>query len=91
MPTPARVSANSGKPEIFKLLVQVGLLFSAQILLTATLPICIVVVYIVQRVYLRTSRQLRLLDLESQAAVFSSFLESVSLYRNWNEGEDCAC
>ncbi|KAK0390693.1 hypothetical protein NLU13_0196 [Sarocladium strictum] len=63
--------------QIFKLLVQVGLLFSAQRLLTATLPICFVVVYVVQRVYLRTSRQLRLLDLESQAAVFSGFLESI--------------
>ncbi|KAF4341620.1 ABC transporter [Fusarium beomiforme] len=49
----------------------------AQKLLTATLPICILVVYVVQRVYLRTSRQLRLLQLESQSAVYSSFLESI--------------
>ncbi|KAF6516220.1 hypothetical protein HZS61_003423 [Fusarium oxysporum f. sp. conglutinans] len=34
-------------------------------------------VYVVQRVYLRTSRQLRLLQLESQSAVYSSFLESI--------------
>ncbi|KAF5600704.1 hypothetical protein FPANT_2150 [Fusarium pseudoanthophilum] len=65
--------------QIFKLLVQAALLFSAQKLLTATLPICIMVVYIVQRVYLRTSRQLRLLQLESQSAVYSSFLESLWL------------
>ena len=64
-------------PEIFKLIVQIWLLYSAQKLLTATLPLCVLVVYIVQRIYLRTSRQLRLLDLESQAAVYSSFLESV--------------
>jgi len=31
----------------------------------------------VQKVYLRTSRQLRLLELETRAAVFSNFLESV--------------
>ncbi|KAG7413765.1 ABC transporter atnG [Fusarium oxysporum f. sp. rapae] len=41
------------------------------------MPICVLVVYVVQRVYLRTSRQLRLLQLESQSAVYSSFLESV--------------
>ncbi|KAF5718710.1 multidrug resistance-associated 1 [Fusarium mundagurra] len=63
--------------QVFKLLLQAALLFSAQKLLTATLPICILVVYVVQRVYLRTSRQLRLLQLESQSAVYSSFLESV--------------
>ncbi|KAH7164989.1 P-loop containing nucleoside triphosphate hydrolase protein [Fusarium sp. MPI-SDFR-AT-0072] len=63
--------------EVFKLLVQAALLFSAQRLLTATLPICVAVVYVVQRVYLRTSRQLRLLQLESQSAVYSSFLELV--------------
>ncbi|KAK7996449.1 hypothetical protein PG989_004489 [Apiospora arundinis] len=33
----------------------------------------------VQKVYLRTSRQLRYLELESRAQVFSSFLESVDL------------
>lgn len=34
-------------------------------------------VYVVQKVYLRTSRQLRILELESRAGVFSNFLESV--------------
>ncbi|KAF4437176.1 hypothetical protein FACUT_5830 [Fusarium acutatum] len=63
--------------QVFKLLVQVALLFSAQRLMTATLPLCVLVVYVVQRVYLRISRQLRLLQLESQSAVYSSFLESV--------------
>ncbi|OHF02462.1 hypothetical protein CORC01_02157 [Colletotrichum orchidophilum] len=63
--------------QIFKLLVQVVLLVTAQKLLALTLPLCATVVYLVQRVYLRTSRQLRLLDLESQSAVYSSFLESV--------------
>ncbi|KAL5623721.1 hypothetical protein FOBRF1_002971 [Fusarium oxysporum] len=65
-----------GHFQVFKLLVQAMLLFSAQKLLTVTLPICVLVVYVVQRVYLRTSRQLRLLQLESQSAVYSSFLES---------------
>ncbi|PNP80349.1 hypothetical protein FNYG_05948 [Fusarium nygamai] len=71
---PAMLSLSN---QVFKLLVQAGLLFSAQKLLTATLPVCVLVVYVVQRVYLRTSRQLRLLQLESQSSVYSSFLESV--------------
>lgn len=67
-------------PELFKLFVQISLLFIAQKWLLLSLPACVMVVYIVQKVYLRTSRQLRFLDLESRAEVFSSFLESVCLY-----------
>ncbi|KFY68700.1 hypothetical protein V496_00844 [Pseudogymnoascus sp. VKM F-4515 (FW-2607)] len=63
--------------QIFKLLMQVALLFIAQKWLVLSLPACMILVYIVQKVYLRTSRQLRFLELESRAAVFSSFLESV--------------
>ncbi|KAM0143977.1 hypothetical protein ACHAP3_001246 [Botrytis cinerea] len=63
--------------QIFKLLMQVILLFVAQKWLTVSLPACMLVVYVVQKVYLRTSRQLRFLELEARAGVFSSFLESV--------------
>ncbi|KAK2778498.1 ATP-binding cassette [Colletotrichum kahawae] len=63
--------------EIFKLIVQTSLLFSAQKMMTLTFPLVVVAIYVVQRVYLRTSRQLRLLDLESQSGVYSSFLESL--------------
>lgn len=71
---PAMLSISN---QVFKLIVQTGLLFSAQKLMSLTLPLCMASVYLVQKVYLRTSRQLRLLDLESQSAVYSSFLESV--------------
>ncbi|TGO85301.1 hypothetical protein BPOR_0410g00020 [Botrytis porri] len=63
--------------QIFKLLMQVILLFISQKWLTISLPACVLVVYVVQKVYLRTSRQLRFLELEARAGVFSSFLESV--------------
>ncbi|KAI1209043.1 ABC transporter [Annulohypoxylon truncatum] len=63
--------------QIFKLLVQVILLFISQKLLTFTLPICLVFVYVVQKVYLRTSRQLRLLELESRSIVSIDLLETV--------------
>ncbi|KAM0171092.1 hypothetical protein ACHAPF_008462 [Botrytis cinerea] len=73
----ARQSGDSALYEIFKLLMQVILLFVAQKWLTVSLPACMLVVYVVQKVYLRTSRQLRFLELEARAGVFSSFLESV--------------
>lgn len=63
--------------QVFKLLVQACLVFASQPLMTLTLPFSVVIVYVVQKVYLRTSRQLRILELESRAAVFSSFLETV--------------
>lgn len=58
--------------------MQVILLCTAQKRLALSLPVYTGLVYLVQRLYLRTSRQLRFLDLESRAAVLSTFLESVS-------------
>ncbi|OTB06021.1 hypothetical protein M426DRAFT_319383 [Hypoxylon sp. CI-4A] len=63
--------------QIFKLSVQVVLLFVAQRFLSLTLPVCLVIVYIIQKIYLRTSRQLRLLELESRSAILIDFLETV--------------
>lgn len=62
--------------------MQAILLFIAQKWLATFLPACMIFVYIVQKIYLRTSRQLRFLEIESHAAVFSSFLESVSITVN---------
>lgn len=64
--------------EIFKLLMQITLLISVNPLLATTLPICIVIVYLVQKYYLRVSRQLRYLELHARAAVFTSFIETAS-------------
>ncbi|KAK8134988.1 hypothetical protein PG984_007000 [Apiospora sp. TS-2023a] len=63
--------------QVFKLLMQILFLCLAEKWLALSLPTCVVVVYAVQRLYLRTSRQLRFLELESRAGVLSSFLESV--------------
>ncbi|KAJ4395359.1 hypothetical protein N0V85_006576 [Neurospora sp. IMI 360204] len=63
--------------QVFKMIVQASLLLAAQPIMAVTLPICTVIVYVIQKVYLRTSRQLRLLELESRAAVNSSLLETV--------------
>ncbi|KAI8945244.1 P-loop containing nucleoside triphosphate hydrolase protein [Xylaria longipes] len=44
--------------------------------LAAAIPVIAVIVYFVQRIYGRTSRQLRVLDLEAKAPLFSHFVES---------------
>ncbi|KAL2059858.1 hypothetical protein VTL71DRAFT_10013 [Oculimacula yallundae] len=43
-----------------------------------SLPFIIGVLYIVQRFYLRTSRQLRLLEIETKAPIFSHFIETLN-------------
>ncbi|KAK3500859.1 hypothetical protein B0T13DRAFT_527250 [Neurospora crassa] len=63
--------------QVCKMIVQASLLLAAQPIMAVTLPVCAAVVYAIQKVYLRTSRQLRLLELESRAAVNSSLLETV--------------
>lgn len=44
----------------------------------AALPAVLVVFYLVQKFYLRTARQLRLLDIEAKGPLFSHFLETLS-------------
>ncbi|KAK2738485.1 hypothetical protein FQN57_007000 [Myotisia sp. PD_48] len=46
--------------------------------IAAALPLCIVALVLVGLYYLRTSRQLRLLDIEAKAPLFSHFLATVS-------------
>lgn len=41
-------------------------------------PIVIAILFFIQKFYLRTSRQLRLLDLETKAPLYSRFLECIS-------------
>lgn len=63
--------------QVFKLLAQTILLVGVQPVLALTLPFCSLVVYAIQKIYLRTSRQLRLLEIESRSAVSVSLLETV--------------
>ncbi|RDW58714.1 hypothetical protein BP6252_13190 [Coleophoma cylindrospora] len=46
--------------------------------IAAAIPVCLIVFYVVQNFYLRTSRQLRLLDIEAKSPLFSHFLETLS-------------
>ena len=62
------------------MITQAAFLFVVQYYLLLTVPFCVAIVYTVQKIYLRTSRQLRFLDLESRSAVYTSFLETVSQF-----------
>jgi len=62
---------------LFRLFSQCVLLGVVQPLVTATLPFTFIAVYVIQKFYLMTSRQLRFLDLETRAAVNASFLETL--------------
>ncbi|KAJ5157304.1 P-loop containing nucleoside triphosphate hydrolase protein [Penicillium canariense] len=44
----------------------------------AVVPFVVIVVYYVAQYYVRTSRQIRLLDIEAKAPLFSQFLEALS-------------
>ena len=49
---------------LFQILAQGVLLFSTEKFMAGTIPFCVVAIFMVQRVYLQTSRQIRLIDLE---------------------------
>ncbi|KAF2814016.1 P-loop containing nucleoside triphosphate hydrolase protein [Mytilinidion resinicola] len=62
----------------FVLIAQLLVIVTASKYIGAAMPFCLVVVYMVQKFYLRTSRRLRLLDIETKAHLFTHFLELLS-------------
>lgn len=50
----------------------------ASVYAAAAFPVILVSLYFIQRFYLRTSRQLRLLDLETKSPLYSQFMECLS-------------
>ncbi len=55
-----------------------ALIGAGSIYAAISFPIILLALYIIQKFYLRTSRQLRLLDLEAKAPLYSLFEESLS-------------
>ena len=55
-----------------------GLMSASASYFLASVPIVLGVVYAIQKVYLRTSRQIRLLELEAKAPLYSHFAETLS-------------
>ncbi|KAK6510125.1 hypothetical protein TWF481_004839 [Arthrobotrys musiformis] len=62
---------------LFMVVAQAILISSASGYIAISFPALILAFYTIQKYYLRTSRQLRLLDLEAKAPVYTIFLESL--------------
>jgi len=56
-------------------IAQMILIGVASIYAAIAFPIILIALYFIQRIYLRTSRQLRLLDLEAKSPLYSQFIE----------------
>jgi ABC-type multidrug transport system fused ATPase/permease subunit len=50
----------------------------ASVYAAISFPICLAALYFIQKFYLRTSRQLRFLDLEAKSPLYSQFLEALN-------------
>lgn len=70
-------NADSAFTAISSCLLQLALVIVASHYLTATLPLVLIAVFILQKVYLRTSRQLRILEIEAKAPLYTTFTETI--------------
>lgn len=63
---------------VFLAIIQATLICISTSYFAVLLPFVAFVTYILSRFYLRTSRQIRLMDLEAKAPLYSNFLETLS-------------
>ncbi|KAL4866786.1 hypothetical protein BDV12DRAFT_172450 [Aspergillus spectabilis] len=62
---------------VFIALGQAAVMLTSSVYLAISYPILGVLLYVVQKFYLRTSRQLRLLDLEAKSPLYTHFLDTL--------------
>ncbi|KAJ5936628.1 P-loop containing nucleoside triphosphate hydrolase protein [Penicillium verhagenii] len=72
---PSQVAALGS--QAFKLLAQIILLYMAQTFMLLTLPVLLLSVYVIQKIYLYTSRQLQWLAMGANSLPSNNFLETV--------------
>lgn len=65
------------KPGLLSVIMQAALISQGSSYMAITIPFLLVAIYILQAIYLRTSRQLRFMDLEAKSPVYSHFLETL--------------
>lgn len=65
-------------PGIFAVLAKAGLLAASSYYVAISFPLLGLLYFYLQRGYLRTSRQLRFLDLEQKAPLYTQFLETLA-------------
>ncbi|KAF3067612.1 Multidrug resistance-associated protein 1 [Trichoderma lentiforme] len=62
---------------ITQVIGQMAVMLTSSLYLAISFPFLVALLYMVQRFYLRTSRQLRLLDLEAKSPLYTHFLDTV--------------
>ncbi|EAW21065.1 putative ABC transporter [Aspergillus fischeri NRRL 181] len=62
---------------VFQSIGQAAVMLTSSVYLAISYPILGVLLYFVQKYYLRTSRQLRLLDLEAKSPLYTHFLDTL--------------
>ncbi|RDA91871.1 hypothetical protein CP533_0366 [Ophiocordyceps camponoti-saundersi (nom. inval.)] len=61
--------------DVFNVVAETSLIASGATYVAAVIPLCILAIYLLQKYYLRTSRQMRLLDLEAKTPLYRLFTE----------------
>lgn len=59
-------------------IAQIVLIGVSSVYAAISFPVCFLFVYLIQKFYLRTSRQLRFLDLEAKSPLYSQFSETIA-------------
>ncbi|KAH8423784.1 uncharacterized protein LDX57_001542 [Aspergillus melleus] len=61
----------------FGCVATIGLIATGSAYMAITIPLALAVLYVLQKIYLKTSRQLRYLDLEAKSPLYSQFVETL--------------
>lgn len=65
-------------PDVFNVAAGAVLVASGATYVAAIIPLCMLAVYSIQKFYLRTSRQMRHLDLEAKSPLYRLFTEAAA-------------
>ncbi|KAK2005293.1 ABC transporter [Colletotrichum eremochloae] len=70
-------SLNASSILFWTALASAGVISTSSVYITISYPFLLTILYCIQRFYLRTSRQLRLLDLEAKGPLYTSFMDAI--------------
>jgi len=63
---------------LVRLFINLGLISAVSLYIVICIPVLLLAIYVLQHVYLKTSRQIRYLQLESMSPLYSHFLETLN-------------
>lgn len=76
--TDAHTTDNFFFADVFNVIAGTALIASGATYVAAMIPVCIAAIYAIQKFYLRTSRQMRHLDLEAKSPLYRIFTETAT-------------